>query len=216
MAYTTHPTVVTGQTWTAAAHNLYIKDNFDAIWQGTAAGDMDYYTSPTAKMRIGIGSPGQVMTVNPAGTAPVWGGAGLQYTIVSHSVTQSLPNGTATTLLFNTDAADPHNWHSTTTNTERITVTASGVYVAACYLRYTGAPGDGTYYYDTLSLLVNGVMRRDYRATWHKDAFDKFFSVTYAPVPLAAGDYMTLTLEQFSGGARSLHSGAVFAAIRIA
>ena len=39
---------------------------------GTTAGDIDYYTSGTAKARIGIGTAGQVLQVNSGATAPEW------------------------------------------------------------------------------------------------------------------------------------------------
>jgi len=39
---------------------------------GTTAGDLDYYTSTTAKSRIGIGSNGQLLRVNSGATAPEW------------------------------------------------------------------------------------------------------------------------------------------------
>ena len=39
---------------------------------GTTAGDLDYYTSGTAKARLGIGTVGQVLTVNSGATAPEW------------------------------------------------------------------------------------------------------------------------------------------------
>lgn len=39
---------------------------------GTTAGDIDYYTSSTAKARIGIGTAGQVLRVNSGATAPEW------------------------------------------------------------------------------------------------------------------------------------------------
>ena len=39
---------------------------------GTTAGDIDYYTSSTAKARVAIGSAGQVLRVNSGGNAPEW------------------------------------------------------------------------------------------------------------------------------------------------
>ena len=45
--------------------------NFAALWVGTTAGDMDYYSNATTKTRLGIGSEGQVLTVS--GTVPTWG-----------------------------------------------------------------------------------------------------------------------------------------------
>jgi hypothetical protein len=41
-----------------------------ALSPGTTAGDVDYYTSSTAKARLGIGSTGQVLTVS--GGVPSW------------------------------------------------------------------------------------------------------------------------------------------------
>ena len=43
---------------------------------GTTAGDLDYYTSGTAKARLGIGTAGQVLKVNSGATAPEWGASG--------------------------------------------------------------------------------------------------------------------------------------------
>lgn len=40
---------------------------------GTTAGDIDYYTSGTAKARIAIGTANQVLQVNSGATAPEWG-----------------------------------------------------------------------------------------------------------------------------------------------
>jgi len=39
---------------------------------GTTAGDVDYYTTSTAKARLAIGTAGQVLTVNSGATAPEW------------------------------------------------------------------------------------------------------------------------------------------------
>jgi hypothetical protein len=43
-----------------------------ALNPGTTAGDVDYYTSGTAKTRLGIGTAGQVLAVNSGATAPEW------------------------------------------------------------------------------------------------------------------------------------------------
>jgi hypothetical protein len=42
---------------------------------GTTAGDLDYYTSGTAKARLGIGTAGQILKVNSGATAPEWAAA---------------------------------------------------------------------------------------------------------------------------------------------
>jgi hypothetical protein len=52
---------------------------------GTTAGDLDYYTSGTAKARLGIGTAGQVLQVNSGATAPEWAaaGGGTSYSLIS-------------------------------------------------------------------------------------------------------------------------------------
>lgn len=70
MAFGTVPLVATSDSWTASQHNTYIRDNMAAIWVGTTAGDMDYYTSATAKSRLAIGTANQLL--QSTGSAPAW------------------------------------------------------------------------------------------------------------------------------------------------
>lgn len=70
MAFNNSFTAVTGATYTAAQYNTHVRDNLTAIWVGTTAGDMDYYTSATAKNRLAIGGAGAILTSN--GSAPTW------------------------------------------------------------------------------------------------------------------------------------------------
>ena len=75
----------TNYSWTTPDDTALVKDGAAAIRTlgssvdttvkalnpGTTAGDIDYYTSSTAKSRVAIGSAGQVLTV--AGGVPAWG-----------------------------------------------------------------------------------------------------------------------------------------------
>jgi hypothetical protein len=70
MPFTTHPTVVPGDTWTAANQNTYVKGNLDALFVGLQQGDMDYYGSPTALARLVKPSVASVLTHNA--TIPSW------------------------------------------------------------------------------------------------------------------------------------------------
>jgi|GEM_PF-3136109 len=77
----------TNYSWTTPNDTDLVKDGAAAIRTlgssadttvknlnpGTTAGDIDYYTSSTAKARVGIGTAGQVLKVNAGGTAPEWG-----------------------------------------------------------------------------------------------------------------------------------------------
>jgi hypothetical protein len=74
----------TNYGWTTPDNTALVKDGASAIRTlgssidtsvkslspGTTAGDLDYYTSTTAKARLGIGSTGQVLTV--AAGVPSW------------------------------------------------------------------------------------------------------------------------------------------------
>ena len=60
-----------------------VDDTVKDLNPGTTAGDVDYYTSSTAKARLGIGTAGQILTVNSGATAPEWSSpSGISPTIV--------------------------------------------------------------------------------------------------------------------------------------
>ncbi len=75
MAYSVVPTVATGDLWTAANHNTYIRDNFAAGVPGlfTSAGDMAYASGLRAATRLPVGSAGKILRVLATGL-PGWGG----------------------------------------------------------------------------------------------------------------------------------------------
>jgi hypothetical protein len=73
MAYSAVPTVTTGDTWSAANHNTYIRDNFAAGVPDifTAAGDLAYASAANAAAPLAIGSAGLPLVSN--GSLPIWG-----------------------------------------------------------------------------------------------------------------------------------------------
>lgn len=75
MSFTTPRTWTYGETVTEAHLNEQIRDNENAIWVGTTAGDMDYYTSNTTKARLA--APTSYSQLMHNGTTPVWAGAGI-------------------------------------------------------------------------------------------------------------------------------------------
>jgi len=72
LAYTTVPTIVTGDVATASWGNTYIKNNFAATAVGvvTTAGDVTYATAANVLARLGIGSSGRIL--RSTGSAPAW------------------------------------------------------------------------------------------------------------------------------------------------
>lgn len=76
MSYNAVPTVATGDTWSAANHNTYIRDNFAAGVPDifTAAGDIAYATAANAAAPLAIGTPGQVL-LSSSDSLPKWSDA---------------------------------------------------------------------------------------------------------------------------------------------
>lgn len=74
MSYNAVPTVTTGDTWSAANHNTYIRDNFAAGVPDifTAAGDLAYATAANAAAPLAIGTPGYALLSSSDGL-PAWG-----------------------------------------------------------------------------------------------------------------------------------------------
>lgn len=75
MSWTSPRSWIYGELVTVSMMNQQIRDNGNAIWVGTTAGDMDYYTGATGKARLPKGTAGQILKMNAGATAPQWGGA---------------------------------------------------------------------------------------------------------------------------------------------
>lgn len=71
MAFDNSYTAVTGATYSASDYNTYTKGNFTAIWVGTTAGDIEYYTSSTAKSRLAKPSADSILK-NTSSGVPTW------------------------------------------------------------------------------------------------------------------------------------------------
>ena len=78
MAFTTPRTWTYGETVTEAQFNEQLRDNFNALWVGQAAGDVDYYTSNTTKARLvgGTANAGKFIRLGTGGTAIEYASAG--------------------------------------------------------------------------------------------------------------------------------------------
>ena len=103
----------------------------------TTAGDILYGTAADTVARLGIGTAGQVLKVNSGATAPEWGAASSTPTFVGASVyattDQTINNATNTALTWSDELFDTDGFHSTSTNTSRMTIPAgkAGKYLVA-------------------------------------------------------------------------------------
>ena len=169
----------------------------------TTTGDIIYASAANTPARLGIGSTSQVLTVT--GGVPVWAAAagasafsGCQLTNTSNP---SISNSTETGLSFNTELFDTDSYHSTSSNTGRITI-----------------PSGKTGYY-----LLLGTAQWDANLTGRREFIlkkngtkviesDTAPSASSYPTPMiswsvyaAAADYFEIYVVQTSGGALTIY-----------
>jgi hypothetical protein len=123
---------------------------------------------------------------------------------VYNSANISIANNTATSLTFDSERYDVGGCHSTVTNTGRLTVPAGegGVYTIFCTARFA-ANSAGV---REIAILVNGasfIARVRVAPASASDPTWFAYSTDYA---LAAGDYVTLSAFQTSGGALNVEA----------
>lgn len=119
----------------------YVYDSTDAVWYpigtGThshneipktivdAKGDLIAATAADTVDRLAVGTNGQVLTADStASTGLAWATPTTTFVgcRASNSVAQSIPTSVTTAVTFNTESFDTDGFHSTTTNTSRMTV----------------------------------------------------------------------------------------------
>lgn len=218
MAFDNSFTAVVGATYTAAQYNTYTKGNFTSIWVGTTAGDIDYYTSSTAKNRVAIGTLGallkstgsapswltrgsaySVLNVNAGGTDIEWGYQRTKFCLVTNSGTQTIPaTGSALNILWNTDTFDDDGWHSTVSNTERIIPTVSGVYKASVMMQIQNGGAVNAFF---IRILKNNTDVIGYFRNTTEANFQVNRSAFSIPVTMnGTTDYINVTVEQNNAG----------------
>ena len=137
--------------------------NLDFTWVNggmsnpmTTTGDTIYSSSGSTPARLGIGSSGQVLTV--AAGVPSWAtpsAPSFAGCLITGDANITLTNNADTLITWNTELFDTNSFHSTVTNTGRITIPVAGKYqVYFQHYVQQGAAGErasslflnGTYY----------------------------------------------------------------------
>lgn len=178
-----------------------------ALQPGTTLGDLAYSSSTAnTNTRLGVGSTGQVLTVaagvpswaTPAATTPTFSGC-----LLSRSTDLSVSNGTSTAVTWDTETFDVGGFHSTSSNTSRITIPTGkgGYYLVSGFVGLFENPTSA----NSASLRVhkNGSMVYQLQET---ATLQKELSVSVV-MSLAAADYVELFAFQNTGGTSTFYSG---------
>ena len=200
----------TNYSWTTPDDTALVKDGASAIRTlgssidtttknlnpSTTLGDIEYRSSTAnTNTRLGIGTTGQVLTV--AGGVPSWATAsstGFAGCSLSSTVNLTISNATLTALTWNNERFDTDAFHSTSTNTSRITIPSgkAGKYLVTGTVDFDG----NTTGVRELRIYKNGV---GYLSILTKPA-DIFPSANISAVmDLTVADYIELYVLQSSG-----------------
>jgi hypothetical protein len=173
----------------------------------TTTGDIMYASSASNPARLGIGSSAQVLTV--AGGVPSWATPSTTPTfsgvfVRQSAATTSIANNTNTTVLFDTEEFDTDAYHSTSTNTGRITIPAgkAGKYAINSSFFIQEAANGGR----VLNIYKNGSVYA--RSQMPPDSVSQIAVTLNLVMDLAVSDYIEVVVFQNSGGALNLYGGS--------
>jgi hypothetical protein len=160
---------------------------------------------------LAVGTNGQVLTADSAeATGLKWAtpSSGTAVgCILYNSTNYTISNATDTLLTFNTEILDTDGFHSTSTNTSRITIPAGkgGKY----YVFAWGGYANNTSGYRQLEIIVNG--RTGTPSRVGNSSMAGINNITLTPngaAVLSAGDYIEVNAYQNSGGSLTFYGGA--------
>lgn len=175
-----------------------------------AKGDLIAGTGADAYARLAVGTNGQVLTADSTtATGLKWASASSTPTFVGCSIYRSsnlnVSNNTNTTVNFDSESFDTDGFHSTSTNTSRITIPSgkAGKYLFNCTTVFEGA-GTG---HRQGNLYKNGTLLK---------VLAQFATITTGSpagsgstiVDAAVGDYFELVVFQNQGSGLFLESGS--------
>jgi len=170
----------------------------------TTAGDVIYATGSAAVTRLGIGTAGQVLTVNSGATAPEWTTVSATPTYSGCAIyktsTQSTANGVATSVTYDGEYLDTNGYHSTSSNTSRITIPSgkAGKYLVTGNLQFASIISANI----VLFLVKNGaqIVTSQYPQQSINYSSGATTLNVSAIVDCAVGDYLEIQAFQGSGG----------------
>ena len=151
---TTSSVLASTPTATKAAYDL--ADAAIAKSTVTTAGDI-IYRNATVPVRLGIGTAGQVLTVNSGATAPQWSTpatASFVGCALYRSGIATIPNDTNTIIGWDSERFDTNTFHDNVTNNSRITIPSG--YAGKYLISYAWGYNSNVNGYRELQLLLHG------------------------------------------------------------
>jgi hypothetical protein len=174
-----------------------------------AKGDLIAGTGADAFSRLAVGTNNYVLTADSAEATGIKWAALPAATpsfvgcVLVDSTTQSIPNNTTTAITWDSEQLDTNGFHSTVTNTSRITIPSgkAGKYLIIGQISWDA----NTTGYRNTHLDLNGVNVRI--NAMQAVANYPSQQIQSAILNLTVGDYLEMATEQNSGGARDIYKG---------
>jgi hypothetical protein len=133
---------------------------------------------------------------------------------VKRTTNQAIPNNVDTLVLFDSEIFDSHAFHSTSTNTSRLTIPDGhgGLYLAVAQCCWA----NNTTGYRTMDILLNGALSFPAPSTYMGTIpINKATLNLTSMMVLAAGDYLEMKVGQNSGGSLDLTTTSSFQIVKL-
>ena len=209
--YNEPDTVAFGETTSSNKFNKLVAA-IKAIWKGSAAGDLEYYSSNDEKTRIPIGNEGQVLKVISG--IPSWGEQLAQLCIIGKTSNQTINFYQTVVLTWDTEILDDWNGHDNSVNNSRITIINDGIYLPIIAIAATYGASAG---YWSAYLKLNGTVIQTQRVAY--GPLEIHFVAS--PLLLTAGDYLEVSvfegflLNNVEQNATITVTGTIFSLLKI-